>query len=79
MVQVLHLSFGHIDEAMQAINETVRVAQQSNDPTALGYAVVSGQRRPLLSMPFAAPMGTACTPCTQKIRVATADVDATDS
>eukprot|EP01051_Picozoa_sp_SAG22_P018093 SAG22_NODE_2951_length_2081_cov_1.848638_1_plen_44_part_10 len=37
---VLHLHFGHVDEALQAINETVRVAQQSNDPTALGYAVM---------------------------------------
>jgi hypothetical protein len=36
---VLHLHFGHLDEALHAINETVRVAQQSNDSTALAFAV----------------------------------------
>ena len=36
---VLHLHFGHLDEAMHAINETVRVAQQSNDSNALAFAV----------------------------------------
>ena len=35
----LHLHFGHLEEAMHAINETVRVAQQSNDATALAFAV----------------------------------------
>ena len=35
----LHLHFGHLEEAMHAINETVRVAQQSDDATALAFAV----------------------------------------
>ena len=35
----LHLLFGHTDEAMEAIRETVRVAQQSNDASALSHAV----------------------------------------
>lgn len=36
---VLHLHFGHLGEAMHAIHETVRVAQQSNDSAALAFAV----------------------------------------
>ena len=34
-----HVRFGHINEALMAINETVRVAQQHNDNTCLTYAL----------------------------------------
>eukprot|EP00958_Prasinococcus_capsulatus_P027660 scaffold5769_cov402-Prasinococcus_capsulatus_cf.AAC.9 len=34
-----HVRFGHINEALMAINETVRVAQQHTDNTCLTYAL----------------------------------------
>mmetsp|Transcript_7381 Transcript_7381/g.11723 ORF Transcript_7381/g.11723 Transcript_7381/m.11723 type:complete len:753 (+) Transcript_7381:132-2390(+) len=35
----LHYRFGHIDNALQAINETVRIAQSNNDHACLAYGL----------------------------------------
>lgn len=35
----LHFHFGHLDMAMAAINETVRIAQQNGDHVCVAYAL----------------------------------------
>ncbi len=35
----LHLHFGHEDQSIQAIHETVRIAQQNNDHVCLMHAL----------------------------------------
>lgn len=35
----LHFRFGHLDMAMAAINETVRIAQQNGDRVCVAYAL----------------------------------------
>ena len=37
----MHAHFGHVDQAMQALNETVRIAQQYNDDTCLAHALAA--------------------------------------
>ncbi|GBG64458.1 hypothetical protein CBR_g44342 [Chara braunii] len=37
----MHVQFGHVREALQALNETVRIAQQNNDDVCLAHALGS--------------------------------------
>ena len=37
----MHTHFGHVDQAMQALNEAVRLAQQYNDDVCLAYALAA--------------------------------------
>lgn len=37
----MHAHFGHVDEAMQALNEAVRIAQQYNDDACLAHALAA--------------------------------------
>jgi anaphase-promoting complex subunit 5 len=37
----MHAHFGHVDEATQALNEAVRIAQQYNDDACLAHALAA--------------------------------------
>lgn len=37
----MHAHFGHVDQAMQALNEAVRIAQQYNDDACLAHALAA--------------------------------------
>lgn len=37
----MHAHFGHVDQAMQALNEAVRIAQQYNDDSCLAHALAA--------------------------------------
>ena len=35
----LHYKFGHVDEALRAVHESVRIAQENSDPICLHHAL----------------------------------------